>query len=173
MDNIIESNSKPTKPNPSPKAQLRSLKHRDRAFSDMKYLEYLRTYGNPPAPLFKPLEAPHDSLVDMELLPPSELSDKEDTRKILSCPTGLNLVQEEEEMVEEDEDGDRFEMPGTSGTQMQLEPVNERKMQGYNKPLKVPTRFRSRSENLNNGSIFKFMENTLGGRKEHLGASLF
>lgn len=72
-------------------------------------------------------------------------------------------------MVEEDEEGDKVGVLGTSGTAMQIEPVNERKAMGYNKPLKVPTRFRSRSENLNNGSIFKFME----GRKEHLGASLF
>ncbi len=31
----------------------RMVKQRDRAFSDMRYVEYLKSYGIPPAPIVK------------------------------------------------------------------------------------------------------------------------
>ena len=51
MNNTNESPSKISE-NLNPSGGTR-IKHRDRAVSDMKYLEYIRNYGAPPAPLFK------------------------------------------------------------------------------------------------------------------------
>jgi len=85
----------------------------------------------------------------------------------------LNLVQEEEE-IDEEEENDKMEIPEKTltvkNTNKVVEPQIERREVDY-RPVKVPTRYRSRSENLNNGSIFKFMENTLGGRKAQEGTN--
>jgi len=135
-------------------------KIRDRARSELGYAEYIRTYGYPPKPLFKPQSAPADTLGDM-VLPPSEFDIAEEERKIFSCPTGGLLgVKEEDEMSEEEDELDKYELcdkvqDGSKGEKASN--MIEEKPSLQKGTYKSPNRFRSRSEQVKNVSIFKFM----------------
>ena len=68
--------------------------------------------------------------------------------------------------MDEEEENDRFEVPEKPSAAKSILSTQEHTPPKMEKVFKSPTRFRSRSENLNNGSIFKFMENTVISRKE-------
>lgn len=76
---------------------------------------------------------------------------------------------QEEEPIDEEEENDKVQMPEKLPEHRNLAKVPKFTKDGDDMdlpPILASTRYRSRSENLNNGSIFKFMENTLCGRTD-------
>jgi len=84
----------------------------------------------------------------------------------LTCPFGLNAINEETASDEEEERDKIYVSEKSAKTQNEGKEsgmVIEKKIE--NMPSMVPIRFRSRSENITSCSIFKFMENTNSGKK--------
>jgi len=156
MDNFNQQTDNSNQNKDGEFTQPRMVKLRDRAFSDMRYVEYLKSYGIPPAPIVKPQTPADDDFGNDLELPPCELDSKEEGKQRLTCTMGLNAIHEEDGSDDEEE---------KEKDKVYVSEKMPKANRGNDMPFVAPIRFRSRSENVTSCSIFKFMENHTGGQK--------